>query len=472
MENINGGTVNSGSQNVQEYTILSYLARANYSFRDKYLITGTVRRDGSSRFGADNRWGTFPSASVGWRVSEESFMKGLTFISDLKLRASYGLTGNNAIGNYRAIGQLADANYVIGEALAPGLGRRSFTNNQLGWESMKQLDLGVDLSLFRNRLNVTADYYDKRNTDMLFVVSVPAATGLTSAVVNLGEVQNRGIELALTTRNAVGAFKWNTNFNITFNRNKVLSMSSDAEQIFGATANRGNTHVTQAGYPIGVFYGRRQEGIFLSDQEAAEYGIQPLARGGDVRWKDTDGNGVINDNDRELLGSPHPDYFFGFNNTFSYKNISLDITTNGMVGHQIYDATFMINNSSVQNNTRYVYDNRYISPEQPGDGRFGRSIRGGRNNNTIYSSQYLFDGSYWRIRTVTLAYTIPAALSQKLKLQGIRLYATGANLFTLTDYQGYDPEVSNSGDNLLASRVDFGSYPMARSFIFGINLSF
>lgn len=471
--NINGGTVNTGSENLQNYTILSLLGRVNYTFNDRYLVTATIRRDGSSRFGENNRWGTFPSASVGWRISEEAFMKNQRFVTDLKVRASYGLTGNNAIGNYRAIGQLTNANYVIGDALTPGLGRSSFSNGQLGWESMKQLDLGLDLSVWDSRINLTADYYDKRNTNMLFNISTPGATGLTNAVVNLGEVQNKGLELALTTRNLTGQFKWTTNANITFNRNKVLAMSTDAERIF-STANGqvANTHVTQVGYPIGVFFGRRQLGIFQSNQEAIEYKAQPLAKAGDVKWKDVDGNGVINDNDREVIGSPHAKYFFGFNNTFSYKNVSLDISTNGMVGYQIHDGTFMINNSGVQNNTKYVYDNRWISPEQPGDGRFGRSIRGGRNNNATYSSQYLFEGSYLRIRTVTLAYSLPSVLTQRLGVQNVRVYATGANLFTFTGYRGYDPEVSVSSDNLLASRSDFGNYPIARSYTFGINLSF
>ena len=483
--NINGGTVNIGSENIQDYTILSLLGRINYTFNDRYLVTATLRRDGSSRFGENNRWGTFPSASIGWRVSEEAFMKNQRIVTDLKLRASYGLTGNNAIGNYRAIGQLSgqalagqpnqpyNGYYIIGDALAPGLARSSFSNDQLGWESMKQLDLGLDFSLLNNRVGVTADYYDKRNTNMLFNISTPGATGLTNAVVNLGEVQNKGLELALTTRNLTGAFKWTTNANITFNRNKVLAMSTDAERIF-STANGqvANTHVTQVGYPIGVFFGRRQLGIFQSNQEAIEYKAQPLAKAGDVKWKDVDGNGVINDNDREVIGSPHAKYFFGFNNTFSYKNLTLDISTNGMVGFDIYNGTFMLNNSGVQNNTKYVYDNRWISPEQPGDGRFGRTIRGGRNNNAVYSSQYLFEGSYLRIRTVTLAYSLPSSLTQRLGIQNVRVYATGANLFTFTGYRGYDPEVSVSSDNLLASRSDFGNYPIARSYTVGINLSF
>lgn len=477
---INGGagTTNSGAGtspagSIQEYTILSLLARANYTFHEKYLLTGTIRRDGSSRFGATNQWGTFPSASVGWRVSDEAFLKEQRVINELKLRASYGLTGNNAIGNYRSISQLGINNYIVGDALTPGLGRSSFSNDKLGWESMKQLDFGLDLALLDSRLSFTADVYDKRNTDMLFNISMPGFTGLPNGIVNRGEVQNKGLELALTTRNLVGNFKWTTNANITFNRNKVLAMSTPDERIF-ATANgqTNNSNMTQVGSPIGMFYGRRQLGIFQTDQEAKEYGAQPLARAGDVKWQDVDNNGVINDNDRELIGNPHAKYFFGFNNTFAYKAFSLDISTNGAVGYDIYNGTFMVNNSGVQNNTKYVYDNRWISPDQPGDGRFGRSIRGGRNNNAQYSSQYLFDGSYLRIRTVTLAYTLPAALGQHVGLQGARLYATGTNLFTFTNYQGYDPEVSTAGDNVLAPRSDFGTYPIARSYTVGVSLSF
>ncbi|SFQ81043.1 SusC/RagA family TonB-linked outer membrane protein [Hymenobacter arizonensis] len=479
--NINGGIVVGGANQggndpagrFQDYTILSLLARANYVFMDRYLLTATIRRDGSSRFGDNNKWGTFPSASLGWRVSEEAFLKQQNVINDLKLRASYGLTGNNAIGNYRAIGQLGNSNYIVGDALTPGLVRSSFSNPNLGWETMKQLDLGLDLAVLNSRVIFTADVYDKRNSNMLFNIQVPGATGLTNAVVNLGEVQNRGLEMALTTRNFVGDFKWTTNANITFNRNKVLALSTDAERIFAsANGQTANSNVTMVGQPIGVFFGRRQLGIFQTDAEATEYGAQPLARAGDVKWKDSDGNRVINDNDREVIGNPHPKYFFGFNNTFAYKAFSLDIMTNGMVGFDVYNGTFMLNNSGVQNNTKYVYDNRWISASQPGDGRFGRSIRGGRNNNAQYSSQYIFDGSYLRIRTVTLAYTLPAEFSRSIGLQGARVFATGANLLTFTNYPGYDPEASTAGDNLLAPRSDFGSYPIARSYTAGVSVSF
>ncbi|RIV27175.1 TonB-dependent receptor [Fibrisoma montanum] len=472
IESVNGGTINAGYENVTIQTLLSYLARVNYSFKDKYLVTATVRRDGSSRFGADNRWGTFPSASVGWRVSEEEFMKGVTFVSDLKFRASYGLTGNNAIGDYRAIGLLQDANYIIGNTLTPGLGRSTFTNSLLGWESMKQLDLGVDFSMLNNRVSVTADYYDKRNTDMLFTIQTPAATGLTSAVVNLGEVQNRGFEFAVSSRNTVKAFKWTTSANITFNQNKVLSMSADAERIFSTALGRTAYAVTQAGDPIGSFFGRRVIGVFQTDEEATTYGKQPFAKAGDFKWEDINNDGRIDDNDRTVIGSPHPKFFFGFNNNFSYKGFTLDVLTNGMVGQKIYNATFSVNNSGVQNQIQEVFDNRWVSPSQPGNGMYGRSIRGGRNNNPLFSDAYLFDGSFLRIRNVTLAYNIPSSLINRLGVGSARVYATGTNLFTFTSYNGYDPEVSASNDDLRAAGLDFGTYPQARTITFGINLGF
>ncbi len=470
--NINGGTVTSGGEGIQIYTLQSFLARVNYVFNDKYLLTGTIRRDGSSRFGTDNRWGTFPSASVGWRLSEESFMKGQQLVTDLKLRASYGFTGNNAIGNYRAIGQLSSVRYVVGETLVSGLSRSSFTNPDLGWETTRQLDLGLDFSLLNSRVSVTADYYRKVNTDMLFTIQTPSVTGITSAVVNLGKVENKGVELSLSSRNLVGALKWNTNVNITFNRNKVLQMSNDAERILSASGGRPAYAVTQVGFPIGSFYGRRFLGIFQTEQEAKEYKPQPNAHAGDVKWKDIDGNGIIDANDREVIGSPFPKYYFGFNNSFTYKNVSLDIMTSGNVGQQVYNNSFYLNNSGVQNNAKYVYDNRYVSPEQPGNGLFGRAIRGGKNDNTQYSSVYLFDASFLRIRNVTLAYALPGTLINRLHLSSVRVYATATNLYTFTKYPGYDPETNISGDNLTSFGLDFGAYPQARTITFGLNLSF
>ena len=475
LTNISGGTVNSGSESINRNNIMSFLARANYVYNGKYLLTATVRRDGSSRFGENKRWGNFPSAAIGWRVSDENFMNNVKLISDFKIRASYGVTGNNAIGNYRALSLLNTSNYVVGDALTPGTVPGSLANTNLGWESQSQFDLGIDLALFNNRISIVADYYDKRNKDMLFNIQTPSVTGFTTATVNLGEVQNKGYEFSLNTRNLVGAFRWNTNFNITFNKNKVLAMSTANDKVFGSTSDKGVTNVTQVGSPIGVFYGRRAIGLFATDAEAASYGGQALAKAGDIKFKDVNGDKKIDDNDREIIGSPHPDYFFGFNNTLSFKGFSLDILTSGMVGQKVYSGTFTANNSGVQNNAAFIDQARWRSAENPGNskyGQFGKAIRGGLNNSFQYSSLFIFDASYFRIRQVTLSYFLPPQVAGKLKLQSARFYIGINNLHTFTKYWGYDPEVGNAGDDQRVLGVDYGTYPIARATTLGVNFSF
>lgn len=475
VQNINGGTVTSGSESIAKNNIMSVFVRGNYAFKGKYLLTATVRRDGSSRFGDNRKWGTFPSGSIGWKISEEEFMKPLTAISDLKIRASYGVTGNNVIGDYRALSLLSTSTYVIGDALTQGSVPGSLANTNLGWESQAQMDIGLEISLFNRRINFIADYYDKRNKDMLFNVQTPAVTGFTSAIVNLGEVQNKGFEFTLNTQNLAGRFSWNTNFNITFNRNKVLAMSTPNDKIFGNTGGRGNSNVTMVGQPIGVFYAKRMIGVFNSDAEAATYGKQPFAKAGDFKFEDVDGNGKIDDNDRAVVGSPHPSYIFGFSNTFTYKNFSLDVLTNAMMGQKVFASLFAVNNSGVQNNLAFVDEARWRSASQPGSGTygsFGRAIRGGKNDNFAYSSWSLYDASYFRIRQVTLSYTIPPKVLTHLHLQAARAYIGVNNLYTFTKYPGYDPEVGNGGDTQTVFGVDFGTYPTARTYTLGVNFSF
>ncbi|MFD1875606.1 SusC/RagA family TonB-linked outer membrane protein [Hymenobacter bucti] len=473
LPNINGGTVNGGGETIGRETLMSYLARVNYTLYRRFLFTATIRRDGSSKFGPNNRWGNFPSASFAYRLTEENFMKVVPAINDLKFRVGYGLTGNNNIGNYRFLSQLTSTNYIIGDANATGLSPNSFANPNLAWEAMEQLNLGLDIALFKNRITLTADAYNRVNRDMLFEIQTPAATGLTTATVNLGAVRNRGLEFALGTQNIVSPnFGWSTNFNISFNQNRVLEMSTDADKIFGNTGGRGNTNITQVGQPIGSFYGRQAIGVFQSDKEASEYGKQPFARAGDVKWADTNNDGTVNDDDRAVLGSPLPKYTLGFNNNFTYKAFSLDIFTNAVVGNKIYNALFAFNNTGTVNNTTYVNDRRWRSPEQPGDGHWGRAIRGGRNNNTLFSDLYVFDGSYLRIRNVVLNFTVPPAVVKRLGMQSVRLNVTGTNLFTFSDYPGYDPEVGNAGNDQRALGVDFGTYPVSRVITVGLNATF
>ncbi|GAB2799420.1 TonB-dependent receptor [Rhabdobacter roseus] len=474
VENINGGQITGGSYAIGEWSLLSYLARVNYSFKDKYLVTGTIRTDGSSRFGSANRWGVFPSFSLGWRLSEEDFVKNLRLFDDLKIRASYGLSGNNAIGNYRSVGLLSATNYVLGNQQVPGLSQSTFTNDNLGWETSKQYDIGLDFALFNNRLQFTGDYYNRRNTDMLLNVAIPAVTGYTSAWVNLGELENRGVELALTG-NVIAArdFRWTSSFNITFNKNKVLSLG-ESDEIFSNAGGRGNVSISRVGHPIGSFYGHVYEGIFMSQAEIDAHATQNGAKLGDIKYRDVDGNGIINDIDRDLIGNPQPKFFYGFNNTFSYKNWSLDVLLNGTQGNDVFwaGAVFAYGFHGVQNSLASIHENRYRSPEQPGNGQMPRAIRGGLNNNLRYSSFFNFDGSFLRVRNVTLNYTLPQSVAEKLGLTAGRIYGTGSNLFTFTKYPGYDPELSNSGDNVLGAGVDYAGYPVARTITIGVSLTF
>ncbi|GAB3958725.1 TonB-dependent receptor [Spirosoma harenae] len=474
LENINGGQITGGSYSVGQWSLMSYLGRVNYAYNDRYLVTATVRSDGSSRFGSANRWGTFPSFSVGWRLSEEPFLKSLNIFDDFKIRAGYGLSGNNSIGNYRYLGLLSATNYVLGNTQVPGLAQASFTNNNLGWETSKQVDIGLDLAFFNGRLQFTGDYYNRRNTDMLLNKAIPSTTGYTSAWVNIGELENKGVELALSGKPfATRDFNWTSSFNITFNRNKVLRLGTEGEQLF-SDGGRGDVSITQVGQPIGSFYGHQVEGIFTTQEQLATHAKQTGAKLGDFMYKDIDGNGVISDADRTILGNPQARAYYGFNNTFTYKNWSLNILMNGVQGKDVFwaGAVFVRGYHGVQNNLAEVIENYYKSPSQPGDGNSPRIIRGALNNNLRYSSFFNFDGSYLRIRNVTLNYNLPQNLAKRIGMQGGRIYLTTNNLYTFTKYPGYDPEISNSGDNMLASGIDYLGYPPARSYTLGLSLTF
>jgi len=474
IENVNGGTVFQKSrESASETRLLSYLSRINYQYDDRYLVTATIRADGSSRFGNNNKWGIFPSASVGWNIAREQFMQHVRFLSDLKIRTSYGISGNDAIGDYRHIGLLSISNYVLGNNRVPGMIANTFSNNDLGWESTKQFDIGMDIGLLKNRIYLVADYYNKLNSNMLLNISTPSATGFTNALVNIGEVENKGLELAITTRNFTGEFEWTSNFNISFNKNKVLKLGTVGERIFG-DAGRGNTSITEVGYPIGSFYGHVALGIYQSLQQVNDYGTQEFAQPGDVIFKDVNKDGSITDLDREIMGSPFPDYHYGFNNTFSYKGFDLSVLINGTHGNMIYNATsdFLYNVAGVQNNLKSVHTGRWRSPEQPGDGKTSRAIRGGRNNNFQYNSNFLEDGSFLRIRNINLGYTLPSAILQRAYIKRARIYLSAANLYTFTKYAGLDPEVSNSGSDYTAAGVDYGGYPLPRTITLGCKLTF
>lgn len=465
------GAVTSGTNYKSEWSMLSWLARANYTLAGKYLFTATIRQDGSSRFGLKNRWGTFPSFSAAYRLSDEDFMRGIKFVSDLKIRASYGISGNNLIPNYASQGLLGISRNVSNGQVISGVVPTSLSNDVLTWEQSVQTNLGMDVSLFQNRLSLTVDAYRAHKKNLLLNVILPAASGFSSSLQNIGEVENKGLELTLNSQNINrGAFQWNTDFNISWNRNKVLALNAETARL--ATSDY---QVAQVGYPISSFRLLNILGVFQNQEEVNNSPKQhPRVQPGDYRFEDADGNGTITSADRTIVGTPWPDFTWGLGNQFSYKNLRLNISINGSQGNEIYfqGGEVSLNGAGVQNQLAIMND-RWRSESNPGSGQFSRAIR----NDYAFgfsagTTKYLFDGSYVRIRNVNLSYAFPQAIATKLKLQALSLYGDVTNLYTFTKYPGYDPEGSTTGDNIARSGIDFFAYPNPRTYTVGLKVTF
>ena len=475
---LNAGAVTGGTFLRDQWTLASYFARVTYSLNDRYLFNASIRRDGSSRFGRNKRYGTFPSASVGWRVTEESFMKSIPVISELKLRASYGLSGNNAFldnngnpSNYPSIGVLSKDNYVLGNALVNGLATSTIGNNDLTWERSRQTDIGVDLGLFQNRILLTADYYRRTTTDLLLSVQVPTLTGFSAAIRNIGQVENRGMEFGLSTRNITGALTWTTDLNLSFNRNKVVRLGPTGDPIRSGTGI-GETNITVIGEPLGSFYGYRQLGIFRDQADLDSYPHFADTRPGDVKYDDVNGDKVINANDRTQIGNNQPDFVYGITNSLSFKGIDLNIVAQGIQGGEILNLSrrFYENLEGNAQQLTTVLD-RWQSPQQPGNGTVPRANTRTTGNNNQVSTRWVEDGSYFRIRNITLGYNLPRTLIQRAKVQSMRVYVGVQNALTISKYLGFNPEVSGY-EGPLTGGVDYGSYPLARTYTVGLNLGF
>ncbi|WP_215225051.1 SusC/RagA family TonB-linked outer membrane protein [Echinicola shivajiensis] len=465
---LNAAVINAGSTNTTETqsTLLSYFGRVQYDYKGKYLISASARRDGSSRFGQDTKWGFFPSVSLGWRLSDEDFMKDISFLSDLKLRGSWGLSGNNGIGDYSHIATLDFANYSYGGALVNGLIPGNFPNNQLGWEESEMLNIGLDLGVLENRIYASFDYYTKKNTNLLLNIPVPSATGFSSALTNIGEVMNKGWEFELSTRNLTGEFTWSTNFNLSHNTNEVRQLGPENTPILGGSFDI-NHNITMVGEPMYSLYLVQNIGILTQeeiDNGAALYGNQ---QEGDPQYFDANGDGVIDPDDRILSGHPNPDYVWGITNTFSYKGFDLNILVQGQWGGLIYSTFGRAMDRpgmGFVENTLGRHRNRWRSPENPGDGQTGKAVSSfGRIKNT----DWLYPSDYWRIRNITLGYDLGRLVKNKNFLTGARIYTTAENFFGGDKYTGgFNPEaVNNNGD-------DYGAFPLSRSVVFGVNLKF
>jgi TonB-linked SusC/RagA family outer membrane protein len=464
---LNGGAqILSSTSDAQSWGIASYFGRLNYNFNEKYLLSFNYRVDGSSRFGANNKYGHFPSASVGWNVIEEDFMEGIPALTNLKLRASYGITGNQEIGNYSHIGTLGvggGTNFGRNYLNRLGAVLNNIPNDDFSWEQTSQFNAGVDVAFMNNRVSVTADYYVKRTTDLLLAIPLPRTSGFGSSLTNIGEMENKGLELALNSINVDGEFTWRSNLNFSMNRNKVISL-------VGGQDIRVQETIVREGEPISFYLFEREK--YVNPET------------GTVLIVDQDeSGGVPNDLDRKITGSPLPKHIGGFTNEFTYKGFDLNIFFQWSYGNKIFNNTRKWmeemrreDRSTIgYNTTREAFENRWMQAgdqtEYPG---VFYDLR--NRNHFLPHNGWLEDGSYLRLKTLTLGYNFPASFNDRLKISNARIYFSSNNLLTFTSYKGYDPEVSHFTSEGLGGNVatgyDFGTFPQSKTFVMGVNLSF
>lgn len=483
---LNAGTVTRGNSHASEWALLSGLARVQYSYLGKYMLSGAVRADGASRFGKENRWGWFPSVSAGWRLTEEKFMKSLTFIDDLKLRASYGLTGNFNIPNYGAQGEVGYFSYVLGGSspqVVKGAAPSSMPNPGLKWEKTAQVNIGFDASLFHNRLTFGLDLYNSNTYDLLLNVPVPMTTGYSTRLENIGKVNNKGIEFNIATNHKMGDFTWTAYFNISKNINEVKELGPGNADIISAGSVSNAYFITRIGEPIGSYYLPVVEGVYKNQAEvdaSLSYKDSPTNYGladtkpGDFKYKDVNGDGIldISDTDRAIVGNYMPDFTYGFGATLGWKGVDLGIGFQGVQGNEILNLSrrYFYNHEGNMNNYKGAL-NRWKSEDETGSGMNVRANRVSKGQNGTTSTWHVEDGSYLRIKNISLGYTLPQNWISRAYLQSARVYCSVQNPFTFTKYEGYNPEVSNRSA-ATTNGEDYGVYPLSRTTSIGLNLTF
>jgi len=463
-------------------TLLSYFGRFSYNYAGKYFLTGSFRRDGSSRFGPLNKYGNFPSIAAGWSISEEDFYNNfLGEQSTVKLRASWGLSGNNNIPNYRTQQEMSSPGGVVfGNSVSTAIWPNAIQDIELGWESTSQYNFGTDIGLFKNRLSVIFNYYLSYSYNLLFNQPISAISGTSSILTNLNDskIRNKGFDLQLDGRIIQKEnFTFGLSGNIALNRNKVLDMGG-ASTIFANGAERSYlTHITQEGQPVGMFYGFKVLGRVTAenlDKVAPSAASTNPLKVGDLYFQDTDGNGIVNDADKTVIGTPYAKFTYGFALNTSYKTLDLRASFNGSQGNQVLDGQdYYLFNMEGSGNQYAEVANRYRNDANPGSGIIYRASRAGtQSNSTRLSTFYIQDGSYFRCTNITLGYSLPKSVSNKLKVSNVRIYASVDNAFTITDYKGYNPEVDYSKGSNLTPGVDYGNYPLARAYNLGLKLTF
>jgi TonB-linked SusC/RagA family outer membrane protein len=483
IQTLNAAAAITGSTSATQNVLVSYFSRVQYAYKEKYLLSASLREDGSSRFGANTKYGVFPSASLGWRVNQESFMRKATIISDLKLRASVGVNGSNNLGtDYGAIPTLTSAGYVFGATQVAALGQAParIANPDLQWERSVTYDLGFDFGILNNRITGSFDYYNKLNTQLLLNVQVPETTGFPTFLNNTGSVRNIGQELELTGRNLIGKFQWTTTLNISHNTNKVVALGPGQSQILLPSSFDISNFILRVGQPVNSIFVVKQVGILSQADIAAHAATFGTETVGDPKYEDISGpngvpDGVIDANDRQIVGHPNPDFIWGITNTFRYKGFDLSVLVQGQNGGSIYSLlgrAITRTGQGFTDNAPAFYEQRWRSPSDPGAGRvskvystFGRIV----NTDWLYSSDYI------RVRNITLGYNL-GAISKKKFVQSARIFITAENFFGHDKYYGgANPDATNtdlSGNASYLAPGDYGGLPLAKSLIMGVNITF
>lgn len=465
----NGQEVEYLNGSKSEWSLMSLMARVNYSYDDRYLITATIRRDGSSRFGRNNRWGTFPSVSVAWRPSKESWFPENNVVNDLKVRGGYGVTGSQAsVSNYGYLATYDTGVYSFGTAGTeqPSLYSASLANPSIHWEEVAQSNIGIDLAMFNSRVQFSVDGYIKNTRDMLVKASIPITSGFedtTTTYANAGKVRNQGVEMQLHTVNIAGEWNWETDISATYNTNKIIDLNS-AVPYYINQVNNSYLTMLQKGYPINVFYGYVTDGLFQNQTEVDNHAFQPGAAPGDIRFRDLNNDGVINEEDRTVIGNPNPTWLFSMNNTVEWKGLELSVYLQGVAGNSIYNANNIENTgmAAAMNQTAAVLD------RWTGEGTSNfmpRAVYGDPNQNCRVSDRFIENGSYLRVKNIMLAYSFPSRMLQKIHVHGFRLSLICENVATISKYSGFDPEVSING-------IDQSRYPIPRTYSVGLNINF
>lgn len=476
------------------WTLQSFICRANYNYKSKYLLTTSIRADGSSKLAPENRWGYFPSAALAYRLSEEKFMKKIAMISNAKVRLSYGFTGNNRVSDFAYMSSISSSynDYSFGNAVpSPGSRATALGNADLKWETTRQFNSGIDISLLKNRITFTGDYYYKKTTDLLLNADVPYTSGYSSTYKNIGSVSNSGFEFEINTVNIQKSdFNWTSSFNISFNKNKVLALADGQEalvSVIGSTASGLSAtpvYIAKIGHPISSIYGVIADGLYSYDDfdqlSNGKYilkanlptngNARQNIRPGDAKFKDLNGDLVVNSNDFTVIGNPNPDFIGGFSNNLEYKNFDLNVLFQFSYGNDVYNANRQQFEGGAYNvnhtNAFASYVNRWT--EENPNGIYPRVLGYG---SAFYSTNYVEDASYIRLKTISLGYKLPSSILKPINIKSVRIYCSAQNLLTWTNYKGLDPEVSTRR-SALTPGFDWSPYPRAKSIVFGVNVTF